>query len=499
MGLGKRAPMTSPTATSRNLLLLVAVALAARAITFGNPIVFVDEEFYLTAAHAVCNGAVPYVDVWDRKPVGLFLLYLPAGCAGARAGVWIYQAIALGAVVGTALLIVRLARRAGWTAGAMPAAALYILWLNFADGQGGQAPVFYNPLVAGAALLTVGAARQGGSRRRWFGLGAMLLVGTAMQIKYAAVFEGVFFGLWLLWAERRAAGWTAALLLGLALIAAALLPTAAAAGAYATTGHLPAFLYANFVSILQRSADPLPEQLTNLETSAAILLPLLIVAAGGLLGRDGSTEQRFLRGWAMAAIGGFVVFGSWFNHYTLPVIVPLAVCAAGSIARQGWSGRATAWVLGIAFVAGQGVLLSERHIRGSPAQFRRIVAAVGHRPGALYVYSGSSLYYGFSERPVLTRYLFPSHLQTARENGAVGVSQRAETLHILRQRPAVVVVQSLDGGERPDLHVGVVGWLDAHGYGVAARLPLGNKHVDVYRASPAIGERSASGCAAVTA
>ena len=479
--------MTAPSTTSRPLLFLVAVAVAARLMTFGNPIVFVDEEFYLTAARAVCNGAVPYVDIWDRKPVGLFLLYLPAGCAGVLAGVWIYQAMALGAVIGTALLIVRLASRAGWAAGAVPAAALYILWLNFADGQGGQAPVFYNPLVAGAALLTLGAARAGPGWRRAAGLGAMLLVGIAMQIKYAAVFEGVWFGLWLLWVERRAAGWSAALLHGVALVAAALLPTVAAAGVYAAIGQLPAFVYANFVSILQRSADPLPERLANLETSAAILLPLLGFAAGGLLGRDGSPERRFLRGWAVAAIGGFVAFGSWFNHYTLPVIVPLAVCAGGSIARQGWSRRATAWALGIVFVAGQGVLLSERHIRGSPAQFRRIVAAIGTGPGTLYVYSGSSLYYGVSERPVATRYLFPSHLQTARENGAVGVSQRAETLRILRQRPAVVVVQSLDGGERTDLHAGVVGWLDAHGYRVAAQLPLGNKHVDVYRASPAIG------------
>ena len=483
-GLASSAAMATRLAPAPGALpVLLAVALAARLITFGNPIVFVDEEFYLAAARAVCHGALPYVDVWDRKPVGLFLLYLPAGCAPLPLGVWVYQAMAVAAVVATALLIVRLATRAGWAAGAVPAAALYIMWLNFADGQGGQAPVFYNPMVAGAALLTVGAAARPIGARRWAGVAAMLLVGCAMQVKYAAVFEGVWFGVWLLWVERRAAGWPAALTHGGVLVAAALLPTAAAAAVYARLGQLPAFLYANFVSILQRSPDPMAEQLNNLTTAAGILVPLLGIAAGGLIGRGDtpSPERRFLRGWAIAAIGGFAVFGSWFNHYTLPVLVPLAVCAAGSVARQGWSWRATAIVLGLVFVAGQGVLLSERHIRGTPSQFTAIARAGGKGPGALYVYSGSSLYYAFSDRPVLTRYLFPSHLQTARENGAVGVSQRDETLRILGRRPAIVMVQSLDGGERPDLHGGVVGWLGGNGYRITAQLPLGNKHIDVWR------------------
>lgn len=475
--------------TAKRVAILLAAAVAARLVTFGNPLVHVDEEFYLAAARAMCGGALPYLDIWDRKPIGLFLLYLPAGCASPSLGVWIYQAMALGAVTWTAWTLTRIAEHAGWRAGGVPAAILYILWLDFADGQGGQAPVFYNALVAAAALLVVALPARG---RRGAALAAMLLVGVAMQIKYSAVFEGVWFGLWLFWRERRAAGWTPALALATALVATALLPTVTAAASYAAIGELPAFFYANFVSILQRNADPWPEQLGNLETAAAILLPMLGMAAAGLAGRGGgSPERRFVRGWTLAAIGGFVVFGSWFNHYALPVLVPLAICVAGSITAQRWSRRTTAIVLALVFVAGQGVLLSQRWVRGTPAQFDRIVAAIGRSPGSLYVYSGSSLYYSFSGRPVPTRYLFPSHLQTARENGAVGVSQRGETARILARRPAVVVVQSLDGGERPDLHAAVVGWLAAHGYRLPARVALGNKHVDVYHApergrSPAV-------------
>lgn len=124
-------------------LVLLGVALLVRAATFGNPVVHVDEEFYFLTARTMLEGALPYVDVWDRKPIGLFLVYLPAAALGMPLGIWAYQAMALGCVVATALLVARLADRAGWSRGALPAAIAYVLWLNFLDGARG----------AGAGLL----------------------------------------------------------------------------------------------------------------------------------------------------------------------------------------------------------------------------------------------------------------------------------------------------------------------------------------------------------
>ncbi|MFX7768436.1 hypothetical protein ABTK15_20735, partial [Acinetobacter baumannii] len=74
---------------------------------------------------------------------------------GVPAGIWIYQMMALAAVTGTALLIWRLADKAGWGRGGLAGALHYLFMINFADGQGGQAPVFYNLLMAWAVLLIV--------------------------------------------------------------------------------------------------------------------------------------------------------------------------------------------------------------------------------------------------------------------------------------------------------------------------------------------------------
>ena len=43
--------------------ILTAVAVAARAGTFGNPNIHVDEQFYLYVARRMLEGARPFVDV----------------------------------------------------------------------------------------------------------------------------------------------------------------------------------------------------------------------------------------------------------------------------------------------------------------------------------------------------------------------------------------------------------------------------------------------------
>ena len=95
----------------RIILIFTLVGILARMREFGNPIVFTDEEFYLHVARKMWHGALPYVDIWDRKPIGLFLLYMPAAAFPLGASVYAYQAMALAAVVATAGLIVAAARR----------------------------------------------------------------------------------------------------------------------------------------------------------------------------------------------------------------------------------------------------------------------------------------------------------------------------------------------------------------------------------------------------
>ncbi|TPG52921.1 hypothetical protein [Sphingomonas glacialis] len=467
-------------------VMLFAVALLVRALTFGNPILHVDEEFYFATAQAIAHGAIPYVDVWDRKPVGLFLLYVPAAALGLPLGIWAYQALALASVTATATLIARLADRAGWAKGALPAAIAYLLWLNLLEGEGGQTPVFYNLLMVSAASLLAPRPDDAAQARRRFvqGCAALALVGLALQIKYTVVFEGLFFGLWWMWREwRLGQRWWRVALLAVPLAALAALPTLAALAWFWAHGHGDAFVYANFASIGARGGDPITHELGNLALMLLILSPLIAMAI--LAARCPSTEatrwplRRWLFGWAIVAGLGVLVFRGYFDHYALPLLVPLCVCAAGFFAQHYRAIRVRAPLLIVVLLASQVVLLVKRHERGTPAQFAAITRSIGHGPGCLYVFSGSPMLYPMADRCMLTRYRFPRHIGQARERGAIGADQQSELERILALRPAVVVLGARYRGERAELRALFERYVAAH-YRQRADLPLGGSRIAVY-------------------
>lgn len=473
----------------RRLLIIALVAVAARCITFGNPILDTDESFYLVVSQYMLHGAVPYVDIWDRKPIGLFLIYLlPALFPGSGAYL-AYQFMALLFVVLTALMIARLAAKAGWQSGALPAALAYILWINLAEGQGGQAPVFYNLFMVAAAWAITNVIGEADPRKRLnWGLAAMLLSGLSLEIKYSVLFEGVFFGLFLLFHEwKLKTPLPRIILLGAILASTALIPAAAALGIFAALGHFDAFFYANFISIFGRHAEPFGNVAGNFAVIAAILTPLLILAYWRLPPRNttptAQTTARFLKGWLTSAIFGLVVFGTYFVHYSLPVMVPAACCSA---AFFGWhrQGRKTAIILLILIaVIGQTLVAIKIRHRGTGAEIRAIARQIGSGEGCLFDYSGQTILYRLTGRCRLSKYILSSHLNHARETGAIGVSQEAEVRHILDGRPNAVLMMP-QSGENPDVHRMIYDEL-ARNYHLEATMPLGKDLARIYRLNPA--------------
>ena len=51
------------------------MTLATRTQTFGNPLLGFNEQFYLLFGDRMAHGGVlPFIDIFDRKPCGLFLI-----------------------------------------------------------------------------------------------------------------------------------------------------------------------------------------------------------------------------------------------------------------------------------------------------------------------------------------------------------------------------------------------------------------------------------------
>ena len=309
------------------------LTLALRLPDIGNPLIDLDEQFYLLVGDRMLHGAIPYVDIWDRKPVGLFLIYAAARAIGGDA--WIgYQIVAAMAAMVTAGLIAALARGLanGW--GGLAAGAVYLVWIALLGGRGGQAPVFYNGLVAGAALLTWLAIVRPESHRR-HGLWAMLLIGLALQIKPTVVFEGAWFGLALLIAEWRHGSRPTALIgYALTLAGIALVPTLIAYAVYVGIGHGEAWWFANIRSIFLRVTPP-GEPIAG-GRLIGMALNLMIPAGAAWFGvmRSGRGARWVIGGWLVAAVMGVLAIPPYFNHYALPLVVPIAVLAGVGMARS---------------------------------------------------------------------------------------------------------------------------------------------------------------------
>jgi len=441
------AQARSPIDTRGALLvgaLLLLVTFFARAQTLGNPVLGFDEQFYLVVGDRMLQGAIPFVDIFDRKPIGLFLIYGFIRLLGGD-GTLQYQLVAGLVAWTTAWLIWRFGRRLGSPLGALAAAIAYLIWLDFMEGEAGQAPVFFNLPVLLAAMLTERAVHRGQISWRT-GLLPMLIVGLAIQIKYTALFEGIFFGCVLLWTAWRAR--TSLLsLAGMAIvwIMAALLPTMAVWLAYVAIGHGPEFLFANFLSMFGKLPDPWWVSALGLVTIAGILFPLLLCVL--FPPKTEVTEERrsrlFVWWWLGAAVAGMLVMGSFSTpQYAMPVLVPMAVAAAPRLGAFRPDRRLVWLFLGICFAIAQLVLVSLQNLKGRAAEAAAITRAATPTTGCLYVYDGYPALYRLTHSCLLTRFVFPGHLNMANENSAraLGVDPADEVRRILAQRPETIVM-----------------------------------------------------------
>lgn len=434
--------------------LIVLVGIGSRIVTFGNPIVIVDDQFYHYVGHAMIGGQWPYIDIWDRKPIGLFLIF--AGIAAIGGGsVLVMQLIATAFAIATAWVIRHIASHFASPRGALFAAFAYLLTLPLFGGQTAQSPVFYNLLIAGAAALLIGAAKHKHEDQTFArSLSAMLLCGLALIVKQSSVVEGAAIGLGFLWiAFRRGMTPPRLAILGAAMVAVALAPSLVALGVYAAHGAdaRDAYLFANYVSIFMKTSHGSTARLAGFGFFLLYVFPLAVAAIAGSIVRrrsgDRSDAAWLVNGWMIAALLGYFAIPNFFDHYALPLIAPLAVSAASLFGAP--SGRL--YFAGIAgFALMQGSMLDLGYNRRERQRFDHVNAAVAAaaQGGCLFSANAPSQFY-FTTPPCRTSaYIFPDHLTTMVEARGIGVDQTAELTRVLAARPAVIAVLEEAAHER---------------------------------------------------
>lgn len=435
------------------MLAIVAVAILSRVVTYGNPVVIADDQFYLLVGDAMRHGQSPYLDIWDRKPYGLFALFEGIAAIGGGS-ILAMQLTATAFAAATALIIRRLALFVANGRGALFAALAYLLTLPLIGGDSGQSPVFYNlfTALAGWALFSaVGRAAPAITARAF---AAMLACGLAMAVKPVALVEGIFFGLAFVALLHRARIGTARIVpTALAMMGLALLPTVLPLVAFALKGRaaFDRYAFANYQSIFHKHSYGATAQIAGFEYFLLYAGPLILISALGAWRRraDFANDMRLRLAvaWLVAAIGGWVLVPNFFDHYALPLLVPLALLTALGFGHK----NGLLYIFAFAVLALlDGRLLDWPGNRRAIAEYNRLSSSVeaARHGGCLFVAEGPDWLYKSSGACRLTPYLFAGHLTFWNEAEALGVDQRTELARVLAARPAVIVTQPSEAIKR---------------------------------------------------
>lgn len=422
--------------------LQVALTLLTRLPFLGHPAADFDEQLYSLIGQNLLAGQLPYVDLWDRKPVGLFLLYAAAHAIGGP-GPLAYQLVAMAACLWGGWLTFRLGCRLTDSASAAFASALYPLLMAIYSSHSGQSEIFFTPLILAMLALVLRAADHRSPRLALPPLAlAMTLGGLALQVKYTVLPACLWLGLVGLWQLYRKAARPAQIAAAAALFALlGLLPTLAAAAYYASRGALNAFLFANFLSIGLRA--PMPAHYA-LAKQVIYILPLALLAAGGLLyARRPPVAWWLALGWLIAASLGLFM-GTTIYPYYYAALVPAAILVALPMLERAnrlgplLLGGILVWLLAVANPPKR--FADTARERAALEQLTALARPhVGAQDHCLFVHDGPVALYRLTSSCLPTRLIYPDHLNNALEARALPAAPAAEVARILANRPGVII------------------------------------------------------------
>ena len=439
------------------IVLLLAV-ITVRAPWIGNANADVDEQLYSLIGNAMLEGKLPFVDLWDRKPVGLFALFALAHAVGGPAAAS-YQVLAGLFTLAGAVMMYVLSRVLVDRVAASGAGLLYVVLMSTYGSHSGQSEAFYVPMMLAMALLVRDPAHPRAFRRA---LAAMLIGGFALQVKYTVVPQCIFFGMWALWGQyKRGAPVSKLWRSGIAFAALGLLPTIAVGAFYTGIGHFDAFLFANFTSFFDRL--PSPSGRLDIDHTAFVSpLVVLIVLGGYAAIRLSPPRERqtyiFMLFWLVASLATVFLPATVYRYY-YAALVPNAILVALPLIDCRTKVR---WIpLAIVLAGAASTLFLPQQYAQSQEQSatlnrlsRAIAPNVDNKTKCLWVFDGPTSLYTLSGSCLPTRYIYPDHLNNALERNALGVEQTDEVARILANRPPIIVtadtkftIQNEDAGQ----------------------------------------------------
>jgi 4-amino-4-deoxy-L-arabinose transferase-like glycosyltransferase len=383
----------------RLFLVLLALTVATRLPALVVPVFNSDETFLATQAHVIQHGGQLYHDAIDRKPPIVPYLYAATFAFFDTTGLWSVRIMAMLAVALTAFLLALEARRrygerAGWMAGILCVGAL----VAFApmDGQAANFEVFMLPSMTAAILFS--------RRGRGFLAGVMVALATLAKQTGAATLLPVLYMVWRLRGKRGVGAVAAGFSLPLALAALAMGPSQLFYWTVQGNG--------SYVGFKTLSSQVITIFLFMTSMWLVCNIPIVWKLPQAWLARrnialDGLRDTDLWL-WVFSAAVSVAVGLRFFGHYYMQLVPPIALLAAGALARgaKRWADATMALAIAAALLFGAaGFFIRPGVAEPNYESVSRYLASVTSPDDPIFVWGSVPEIYWASGRRPATRFI----------------------------------------------------------------------------------------------
>ncbi|NES05603.1 MAG: glycosyltransferase family 39 protein [Okeania sp. SIO2F4] len=175
---------------NQKLIIFLAFLLLSFFLRFWTLFVSVldkDESIYILGADSLLNSNLPYIEIWDNKPPGIFILFSLTMLILGNSIVSI-RILSIIATTFTSYFLYRIGATIDAKQGekiGLLAGSLYAIFSLHNDGAAANAEILFAPFVTGAFLLLFQDRKL--SNIKVFLIG--LILGIGMQIKYLVIMD----------------------------------------------------------------------------------------------------------------------------------------------------------------------------------------------------------------------------------------------------------------------------------------------------------------------
>lgn len=309
----------------------VGLGLILRFFSFFISVIDHDDSTYLVIAEALTAGQVYWVDIFDTKPVGIFLIYGFFMKVLGLTGILSFRILGTLFISTTSFFIFRLiSLKTGHTKAAFFGGMSFLL-MNSTFTFYGISPnteTYFTFFTALAAMWIL----MGQWKGRYF-IGGLML-GIGFVIKYVVLFDMVGLGLVVLLAVDAAIDRRFVRVMWMAI--GSILPFFGVAVWYWSTGHWDTFYFHSFeVSGRYPSGAAIWEYPLQLIDFLGRFFPVSFLAGIFIYRKTYRTLGWNIHFWLLLTLISALIPGKFFGHYFIQSMIPLSLMLGLVLAREG--------------------------------------------------------------------------------------------------------------------------------------------------------------------